>query len=389
MKYIIKFPKIVLGLFLASVLAWSCTKDFEELNTNPNRPVDVPAINIFTNTQVSGVARQLGGWMQSYYLGNWCQQWCRVQYIDEDRYQVRDMSSYMEGAYSMCLKNLTIVLNKANAEGNKTLEGAAKVMRVWNFMYLTDIWGDVPYSEALQGFNADGTLTPKYDKQADIYADLLVQLEEANQLLATSTVSFGSGDLYFGGDPVKWRKFANSLKLRILNRAAGTPWSFTYNMAGTQPDVTTAPGAAALATADAQIATILGNSSQYPIMDSNDDNVSLTYPGLPYRNPIFDGLYTRTDWAISETMVDWLKARVDPRIHIYAQPTPNSVDAGAIDYVGFQNGRGITAASFPAVSLLGTAVGFDQYAPLYIMAYDEVQFIIAEYQKSDRSHVVL
>jgi hypothetical protein len=79
-------------------------------------------------------------------------------------------------------------------------------------------------------------------------------------------------------------------------------------------------------------------------------------------------------------MVDWLKARVDPRLHIYGQPTPNSVDASAIDYVGFQNGRGITAASFPTISLLGTRVGYTETAPLYLMTYDEIQFIIAEYQ---------
>ena len=379
MKYFKNSPKIILGLFVATLMFWSCTKDFEELNKNPNSPVDVPAINIFTNAQERSVNLQLGDWMQSYYLGNWSQQWCRVQYIDEDRYQVRDMSAYMNGPYTGGLKNLTIVINKAAASGEETLEGAARVMRVWIFMYLTDIWGDIPYSEALQGFDIDGTLTPKYDKQSDIYADLLVQLEEANVLLSGTTVSFGSGDLFYGGDPGKWRKFANSLKLRLLNRAAGTPWTFTYNMAGTQADVTTTPGAAALSTADAQIASILASTAQYPIFDSNDDNCFLAYPGLPYRNPIFNGLYTRTDWAISETMVDWLKARVDPRLHIYAQPTPNSVDAGAIEYVGFQNGRGITAASFPAVSLLGTAVGFDQYAPLYIMTYDEVQFIIAEH----------
>ena len=380
MKYFKNLPKLFLGLTLAAGLIWSCTKDFEEINTNPNSPVDVPAINILTNVQINSVNLQLGGWMQSYYLGNWCQQWSRVQYIEEDRYQVRDMSSYMQDAYTGGLKNLTIINKKAVDEGNKALEGAAKVMRAWIFMYLTDIWGDIPYSEALQGLEPDGTLTPKYDKQADIYADLLVQLEEANQLLATTTINFGSGDLFFGGDPVEWRKFANSLKLRILNRAAGTPWTFTYNMAGTQPDVTTTPGAAALATADAQIATILGNPTQYPIMDSNDDNVFLSYPGLPYRNPIFDGLYTRTDWAISETMVDWLKARTDPRLHIYGQPTPNSVDAGSINYVGFQNGRGITAASFPTISLLGTEVGYTETAPLYVLTYDEVLLIIAEYQ---------
>jgi len=380
MKYFKNSSKIILGLFLAAGMVWSCTKDFEELNTNPNSPVDVPAINVFTNAQVNSVFLQLGDWMQSYYLGNWCQQWCRVQYIDEDRYQVRDMSAYMNGAYTGGLKNLTIVINKAAATGDESLEGAAKVLRVWLFMYLTDIWGDVPYSEALQGFDVDGTLTPKYDKQSDIYADLLVQLEDANVLLSGTTVSFGAGDLFYGGDPVKWRKLANSLKVRLLNRAAGTPWTFTYNMAGTQADVTTTPGAAALATADADIAAILANPTQYPIFDSNDDNCSLSYPGLPYRNPIFNGLYTRTDWAISETMVDWLKARVDPRLHIYGQPTPNSVDASAIDYVGFQNGRGITAASFPTISLLGTRIGYTETAPLYLMAYDEVQFIISEYQ---------
>jgi len=380
MKYLIKSQKIILGLILVAGMIWSCTKDFEEINTNPNSPTDVPAINVFTNAQISGVNLELGDWPQTYYLGNWCQQWCRVQYIEEDRYQVRDMSTYMNGAYTGALKNLAIVINKTSTTGEKSLEGAAKVYRVWNYMYLTDIWGDIPYTEALQGFDVDGTLKPVYDKQADIYADLLVQLEEANVLLAGTTLNFGSGDLFYGGDPVKWRKLANSLKIRLLNRAAGTPWSFTYDMAGTQPDVITSPGAAALATADAQIATILGDPTQYPVFDSNDDNCSLSYPGLPYRNPVFNGLYTRTDYAISETMVDWLKARTDPRLHIYGQPTPNSVATPPLDYVGFQNGREITSAPFPAISILGTKIGYDQYAPLYLMTYEEVLFIVAEYQ---------
>jgi hypothetical protein len=79
-------------------------------------------------------------------------------------------------------------------------------------------------------------------------------------------------------------------------------------------------------------------------------------------------------------MVDWLKARVDPRIHIYGQPTPNSVTAGTPDYVGFQNGRGITSAFFPGISLLGTAIAYDENAPLYVITYDEVLFNVAEYQ---------
>ncbi len=379
MKYFKTTQIIFAGLFLLVSLLSSCTKDFEELNTNPNSPVDVPAINVFTNTQVNAVGRQLGGWMQHTYLGPWSQQWCKVQYIDEDRYMPRDMSGEFQAPFTSELKNLTIVINKAEGEEeNPKLAAAAKVLKAWVFLYVTDVWGDVPYSEALQGFDKDGDLTPKYDKQSDIYAALLTQLEEANAALTGSVPFATSGDLIYGGDPMLWKKFANSLKLRILNRAAGTPYSHTYNMAG-GTTVTTTAGAAALTNADAQIATILGNPSAYPVFTSNDDNATLSYPGLPYRNPIFNTLYTRTDQGISETMVDWLLARNDPRIHIYAQPTPESQATPPLKYVGWQNGREVTSAPFPKVSLLGTAVAYDENALVYVMTYDEVQFLKAEH----------
>lgn len=392
MKDLIKSKKIILGLFTIVALLSSCTKDFETLNQNPNYPLTVAAIDVFTNAEqssIGGISRgggQLGGWIQHTYLGPWSQQWCKVQYIDEDRYMPRDMSPYFQNPYTNELKNLSIVITKAASEKNESLVAAAKVMRAWVFMFLTDIWGDVPYEDALKGLEATGTLTPKYDTQASIYAALLVQLEEANIALTGVTNNFGSGDLIYGGDPVRWRKFANSLKLRLLNRAAGTPWSFTYNMAG-GTQVTTTPGAAALATADAQIGAILSDPSKYPIFESNGDNVQLSFPGLPYRNPIFNTLYTRTDQGISETMVDWLKARTDPRLHIYAQPTPSSVAADVVlpydslQYVGFQNGRGITSALFPAISLLGTQIAYTEKAPLYVLCYDEQAFTIAEYNK--------
>jgi hypothetical protein len=379
MKYLIKTQKIILGLFLLIGLVSACTKDFEEMNTSPNSPVDVPALNIFTNAVESSVSLELGDWIQHTYLGVWCQQWCKIQYIDEDRYMPRDMSGYFNAPYTGGLKNLSIVIEKATESGDDRLKAAALIMRAWQFMYLTDVWGDVPFTESLQGFTAEGTLYPKYDTQESIYTAMLAELEEANVLLTGTTINFGSGDLLYGGDPELWRKFANSLKLRLLNRAAGTPWSFTYNMAGTQPDVTTTAGAAALSTADAQIAAILSNPTQYPVFESNDDNAALIWPGLPYRNPIYNTLYSRKDQAISETMVDWLEARVDPRIHIYAQPTPNSVTAGVLDYVGWQNGREVTSAPFPSISFLGTRIAFTETEPSYVMCYDEVEFIKAEH----------
>jgi len=379
MKYLIKAQKLILGLFLAVGLLSSCTKDYEEMNMDPNNPVDVPAINIFTNAVFNAVDRQFGGWIQHTYLGPWSQQWTKVQYIDEDRYLPRDMSGDFNGPYTNELKNLTIVISKATESGDDRLLAAAKIMRAWAFMHLTDIFGDIPYSEALQGFSADGVTKPVYDDQGDVYAALLVELEEANVLLTGTTLNFGSGDILYGGDPTLWRMFANSLKLRILNRAAGTPWSFTYDMAGTQADVTTTAGAAALATADAQIAAILSNPTAYPVFTSNAHNAALKYPGLPYRNPIYSTLYARTDQGVSETMVDWLESRVDPRIHVYAQPTPNSVATPPLDYNGFQNGSSGLSADFPSISILGTKIAYTEKAPGYMLCLDEVLFIKAEH----------
>lgn len=378
MKYLNKIQKKVLGLFLIVALLPACTEGFEEMNKSPNNPVDVPAINVFTGGVYSAINSQLGGWMQHTYLGNWSQQWCKIQYIDEDRYMPRDLSTYFESPYINDLKNLQIVIDKSTDEGNDRLLAAAKIMKSWVYLYLTDCWGDVPYSEAVKGLYAEGIMTPKYDTQESIYPAILDELEEANVLLTGKTVSFGSGDILYGGDPVKWRKFANSLKLRILNRAAGTPWSFTYNMAG-GATVTTNPGPAAMADADTRIAAILADPGRYPVFESNDDNAELAWPGIPYRNPIYNTLFARKDQSISETMVDWLNARNDPRIHVYAAPTLNSVASGTLEYVGFQNGRGITAAIFPEVSMLGTAIAFIEGATSKVMTYDEVEFLKAEY----------
>ncbi len=378
MKNILKNSKVIL-LAVLMIFAGSCTKDFETMNTNPNSPVDVPSINIFTNVLVSHISYEVGDWIQHTYLGPWSQQWCKVQYIDEDKYMPRSMDGDFQGRYTGCLEDLTIIIEKESAEGgNQELLAAAKIMRVHAFSFLTDLWGDVPYTEANQGLKLDGTITPVYDTQESIYNAMIAELEEANNMLTSSSLNFGSGDVVFGGDPMAWKKFGNSLKLRILNRAAGTPWSFTYDMVG-GTKVTTNAGAVAMANADAKIAEILGNPGQFPIITSNDENVKLDYPGLPYRNPIFNALFSRTDQAISQTMVDFLNNRNDPRVHIYAQPTPKSLDAGEPAYNGHQNGLKHAAAVFQNISLLGTAVAYTETAPLYLLCADEVEFIQAEY----------
>ncbi|WP_319591131.1 SusD/RagB family nutrient-binding outer membrane lipoprotein [uncultured Draconibacterium sp.] len=380
MKNILKDFKLVLFTVLI-LMAGSCTDDFEEMNTDPNSPVDVPAINIFTHALESHISYEMGGWIQHTYLGTWSQQWTKVQYIDEDKYMPRNMDGDFHDRYTNALQDLAIILDKTNPAnedgGNPELYAAAKIWKVLIFDFLTDLWGDVPYTEANMGLTSDN-VTPVYDTQASIYDGMIAELDEANSLLSSTSFNFGSGDILFGGDPMMWKKFGNSLRLRILNRAAGTPWDFTYDMVG-GTQVTTTAGAAAMSDADSKIAAVLSNPSQYPIMTSNDDNAMLAYPGLPYRNPIFNTLFSRTDQGVSQTMIDYLNARTDPRVHIYAQPVPKTIGTETLEYNGHQNGLSHAAATFQNISILGTAIAYTETAPLYVLCADEVELIQAEY----------
>jgi hypothetical protein len=363
MKTLLKFKQIIILVIVVVFAVGACTKDFEEINTDPNSPTNVPAINIFTYATVNAVDGWLGGgWINHTYLACWSQQWAKVQYIDEDRYQFRieSVNPFFEDPYYTELMDLQVIIEKTAPGGeneNAPLYAAARIFKVWVFHQLADVFGDVPYSEALQGNKAGTTVFPVYDTQESIYMDMLKELEEANTILSTPQLNFGNGDLFYGGDPAAWQKFGNSLYLRLLNRCHD-----------------------AYGGADAKIATTL---SSLPIMESNDDMCALYFPGvLPYRNGTYNTLYTRTDQAISQTMVNWLLARNDPRLPVYAQPIVSDslehVYTPHPTYVGQQNG----ATSQPILaerSMLGTVIAYDPAAPLYLLTYDEVEFLKAEY----------
>src|SRR4030042_4887889 len=255
------------------------------------------------------------------------------------------------------LMDLQIILEKTAPGGeneNAPLYAAARIFRVWDFQQLTDVFGDIPYSEALLGNVAGATVFPKYDSQESIYMDMLNELEEANTILSEPQLNFGGGDLFYGGDPAAWRKFGNSLYLGLLNRCHD-----------------------AYSGADAKIAQIIAPGSSYPIMESNTDNCKLDYPGvLPYRNGTYNTLYTRTDQAISQTMVNWLLARNDPRLPVYAQPIARDSLEGVFvprpTYVGQQNGAAVQPV-LAERSMLGTVIAYDPAAPHYLLTYDEVE----------------
>ena len=134
--------------------------------------------------------------------------------------------NYWDGYYDN-LQDYQFVVNNADANGQKFLKGPAKVMKAMLFQQLVDMYGNIPYTDALKGA---AVLAPKFDDQKAMYESLITPLDEAIVDLKANpfTGSFGTSDIVFGGNVTKWAQFANSLKMRILIRQSKVSGRDTY-----------------------------------------------------------------------------------------------------------------------------------------------------------------
>ncbi|OGX91210.1 SusD/RagB family nutrient-binding outer membrane lipoprotein [Hymenobacter coccineus] len=228
--------KILFKMLTAAALttAASSCSSFLDINSNPNQALTVAPSAILATALSTTAANYTGNnpsfnsyasWVASY----WGKTGVVSGYGEELTYNYS--SSYYAGLFGNTYDNLNdynIIQTQGAANGYPYHAAIARIMKVYNYQLLVDEYGDIPYTQALQG----GTnVAPVYDKAADIYKDLLVQLagaiDDINKTDATATATFtplavGSEDIVFGGDMKKWKKFANSLKLRILLRESQT-----------------------------------------------------------------------------------------------------------------------------------------------------------------------
>ncbi|MBN2103643.1 SusD/RagB family nutrient-binding outer membrane lipoprotein [bacterium] len=352
---------ILLCVSVLMVLFSSCTDDFNSLNVDPNNPTDVPATTLLTYAMHEGIDQELGaGWMHHTYLSCWSQLYAKIQYIDEDRYLFRgtNINGFWWTDYARHLKDLAIVIEKAQEAEYKDMEAVGRIMKAYFFQRTTDCWGDVPYTEALMG--DEGILTPKFDTQQSIYTDLIAEVKAGVAMLADAEGDqLSKCDLIYGGDVDAWRKFGNSLLLRMYMRISG----------------------ADEATAQAGIQEVV-SSGIY--IQSNDDNATLAIDGSkPYRNGLMETLDTRTDQGCSKTMIDLLVGMNDPRLPIYAQDIDDDYGKGQFDgpdtiFVGQINGDAGAGPVQSTISLLGVPIAYDADRPYQILSYADVCFILAE-----------
>lgn len=361
------------GFVLVAGAAACNNSDITSLNINPNSPELAPPSAVFTNAVQNSVSRWLGTGYDLRQLEFVAQHLAEVQYPDEDRYQrikAGDTQGAFTTSYNASLEDFRQVIKSGTTSNSPAIYGPAAVMQQWEFGYLTDSWGDVPYSDALAGDSTGGAVLPKYDAQKDIYTGMFAKLTKATtDLQGASRDNFGGTDPIYGGSQSKWAKFSNSLRARYAIRLAD----------------------ADKATADAQLKAAFAASSG--VFASNADNAQLQWPGDGvFNNPWSDNFKTRDDHRLSKTFYDILNGNSDPRLAIFAQPTKDFSDGTTtLEYNGQPNGLSAAIAGtyftstsrpgaifYPGTTAYGTFGGNGAKQPSYLMTYAEVSFIKAE-----------
>jgi len=338
----------ILSVFAALAAITACS-DLTSINQNPNGPVDVPPPSILPNviqTVVGGVngvnsLNIRGG-------GLWVQYYSEIQYRDEDKYLVRSGTSGGWGFYNGALEDIRRMIIKGEANKTPNWSAVGRIMKSYVFSVMTDAMGNLPYSQALKG---DTVLNPAYDTQQAIYNGMLADLAQANTDidLAPGAVGFSDGDLMYGGKMAKWKRFANSLRLRLavhLSKADPTK-------AASEADAAVAAG----------------------VFTSNADNAQLMYLGTsPNRNPIYNDAQGRDDYGMSKTFVDSLTSFADPRLPVFAQINPAGTGYQGLPN-GLNDGEGTPIVN---ISRFGAFWRSTPNAPMYLLTYSEVLFLEAE-----------
>jgi len=354
----------IVAAVVLSVGAVACNNDqITDLNVNPNNPTAAPAGPVFTYGVRVGVARWLGSgydkrgteWV-AQHLAEW-------QYPQEDQYarlQGVDTQGSFDGPYTAELENLGKVAEAGLQNGQVGIYGPALIMQTWNYDYLTDTFGDVPYSAALKGDSGiAGALAPAYDAQKDIYTGMFATLDKVRADFAndTSHDSLSIADPIYDGsnratELAQWHKFANSLLARLAMRIV---------------NVDPATASAELAKAFSDPAGMITSVADEPTLNWPGDGV--------YDNGWADDFKTRDDHRMSQTFIKILKDRADPRMPIFAQPTA----ADTLVYAGMPNGLdNATAGNYGSTASKLGKIFYDVTRPSVLLTAAEVNFIMAE-----------
>ncbi|CCG98134.1 hypothetical protein FAES_0120 [Fibrella aestuarina BUZ 2] len=361
------------------LLVSSCDKGFEQMNVDPNKYAEVIPEYLFTRAQLDGVSTNFTG---AAYLtiGQSMQHFSTYKEVPAagDKYFNYTYSTASWDAYSGTLAGQGAVISirqvidkvaTSPADVNKL--SAARIWKAYLFHRLTDLYGDIPYSDAGKALS-DKNYAPKYDTQQAIYADLLKELDESVAAFDATKPTFGNADLLFSGDVTKWKKFGYSLMLRLGMRLT----EVDPNTAKTWVQKAIAGGI---------------------ILDDADRAVIGYVDGsqLASRNFIANGLLS-TDYItpggdnveggkLAKTLIDYLKTTKDPRLNVWSivWTTSDNKTFTADTTSALQSGMPNAAynnlpANFNSFSEPNPNTLLKYSAPLVVLGNAETNLLLAE-----------
>ena len=339
---------VLLALTATSLVITSCRQELD-INVDPNNPSQASLPGLLSGSQV-GFAFALGGEgtrmpasIVQHYAGH------RAQPLDYAQYRIT--SSATDGTWTAlynALMDIKELENKATASGSQSYVGVSKLLQAHAFSVITDMFGDIPFSEALQGRT---NITPAYDRQENIYPALITMIDEGLAALSAGTETI-SGDIVYGGDVAKWKKYGNSLKLRLLNHLSSKQPNAAANFLASNPS----------------------------LIETSVDDAKVAFGSVTSNaNPIhqFDVISGRKDQAVASTIVDKMKALSDPRVSVYFKPIAENNNGLKGQYFGNAPGNDVGDTGESRYSRVGSAYASIK-APVGLLSAAEVNFIKAE-----------
>lgn len=348
-----------LMVFVLFLLFNGCTKNFEDINTNPNAPLaseSNPALIL------PKILYQVGDEMTSdigWGFGN-----IVTQLVSSNNFTGTSIYSWgtYSGTWNLLYRNIRDAENLykiGEQRKNDNLKATALILKSWMFSTLTEMYGEIPYTEAIQG-KESGILTPAYSQQKEIYEGILADYAAANDLLNGNDPM--DGDIMFGGNHSQWKKLANALRVRTLMRLENKWDEMGINGAS-------------------ELQSIVDNQL---LFESNEDNAKVDYlPTGANRWPLHTARVGSFDEKRMSSKIEGvLKSMDDPRLAIMFRPVDNPDSTGI--YRGIPNGLSEDNASnynggAKNQSRLGTIFRESPDAvDMVIMHYGELCFLLAE-----------
>lgn len=339
--------KIVIIAISAIFLA-SCTKDITSLNVNSKSAAVVPSQTLFTKAQLTLANALASPSVNLNIFRLLAQQWNETTYTDEANYDLvtrnipqgwwntmyRDVIKNFEEAKSLIPTDVTSVVTQKNEIA------IADILQVYTYYHLVTTFGNIPYSEALNA----SIVQPKYDDAATVYGALLTRLDADIAALSVSGTSFDGADIIYNGNVGSWKKFANTLKLKM---------------------------GILISDSDAAKAKTVVEAAAAGAFSSAADNASFAFlASPPNTNPVWVSLVQsgRKDFVAANTLVNAMQALNDPRIPLYF-----TTDGGG-GYSGGVYGANSNYSTYSKPSLTLQAPDY----PVLFLDYSEVEFIKAE-----------